>query len=111
MRTNGGTCSNMRPAFDHHKCPDTCARINHSVRRNYRRRMNTGGRFGLGIEQVRNTSVGGVRIRYYQCIAVKTFSVSGLEQQGCRLAACQELAVLGVCQKAQLSWASLLQGG
>ncbi|MNX46462.1 hypothetical protein D3C86_770010 [compost metagenome] len=111
MRADSRTGCNLRTAFDHHKSADTRRWIDNRIRRDHRRRMNPGCRLGLGIEQVRNTRVGCVRIRHHQHIPAMTFGVSGLEQQGCSLTACQVLAVLGVCEKAQLSWASLLQGG
>jgi hypothetical protein len=70
--------------------------------------MNAGSRFGLGIKQMGDSGVSQVRIGDNQRITGIIFGVRSLEQYSCGLAVNEEFSVLGVGQKAQLSWASLL---
>ncbi|CNL09927.1 Uncharacterised protein [Mycobacterium tuberculosis] len=73
--------------------------------------MNTDGCLGFWIEQVRHLRIRQVRIGHHQRIPGKPFGISSFQQHGGGLTVDEVFTVLGVCEEAQLSWASLLQSG
>ena len=108
MRAHRDTGSDARTAFDDGKRTNARRRVNHRVSSNHCRWMNAGSGFGFGIKQMGNPRISQVRIRHNQGITGILFGVSSLEQYSSGLAVDKEFSVLGVGQKAQLSWASLL---
>lgn len=100
-----------RTAFDDRERPDAGTGVHLRVLGHHGAGMNTRHSLGFGVEQVGDARVGQIRVGDDQRIAGKAFGVRRLQQHRSRLAAIQELAVLRVGEEAQLTWASLLQGG
>jgi hypothetical protein len=111
LGTNGHAGADDRTAFDNGTRPNAGGGVDDRIVGHYGCRMHTGHCLGLGIEQMRDTRVGQIRVRHQQGISGIGFSIRRLEQYGARLGIGQVLAVLGICQEAQLSWAGLLKSG
>lgn len=97
--------------FDDRERPDAGAGVYLRVLSHHGAGMDSRHSLGFRVEQVGNTRIRLVGVGHDQGIASETFGIRGLEQYRTRLAVIQVLAVLRVGEEAQLTGASLLQGG
>ncbi|MNE49596.1 hypothetical protein D3C80_1441270 [compost metagenome] len=111
VSAHGHAGTDLRRAFNNGKGTDAGSRVDHGIHRHDGGWVNTRQRLGLGVEQMGYARVGQVRVRHDQGVTGKILGIACLEQHGRSLAVSQVLAVLRVCQKAQLPGAGLLQRG